>query len=70
MAVGGEEAFGGELDCYVVKMLMSRAALGGLSPAVRGHELIQEPLYLWLLHLLWACHSQLGEQEPREAPYR
>lgn len=64
MAVGGEGALGGELECYAVQVLMALGCRGGLSPAVCGHELIQEPLYLWLLHLLWARHSQLGEQEP------
>ncbi|XP_047618947.1 solute carrier family 23 member 1-like isoform X2 [Phacochoerus africanus] len=53
-----------------LQALMGPGCPGGLSPAVRGHELIQKPLCLWLLHLLWACCSQLGEQEPREAPHR
>ncbi|XP_074223101.1 solute carrier family 23 member 1 isoform X8 [Camelus bactrianus] len=43
---------------------------GDLQSSVRGHELIQKPLCLWLLHLLWARRSQLGEQEPREGPHR
>lgn len=57
-------------DGCVEEALTAPGRRAGLSPAVRGHELIQEHLCLWLLHLLWACHPQLGEQEPREGPDR
>ncbi|XP_053409591.1 solute carrier family 23 member 2-like isoform X5 [Nycticebus coucang] len=55
---------------HVPGHVWSHHCCGHLQSAVCGHELIQKPLCLWLLHLLWARHSQLGEQEPQDPPDR